>query len=147
MKKGSNWRQCKNSFYKIYPSSCSDELINLCWYCWGGGFSPSRLFSSLSLSEILTVGFRQWAILFIRTWSDLLLHQYLFAIKTNQFSIHYLHQQKRNLLSFSVLTFTFFHTNQLGKSLFVIIRVVYHNICLQKDCMFVIVSHLYPNCS
>ena len=37
--------------------------------------------------------------LFIRTWYDLLLYQYLVDIQINQFSIHYFHQQKRNLLS------------------------------------------------
>ena len=39
------WRlgwQCDNSHYKIYPSSYSYELINLCWYCWGGGLYPFR---------------------------------------------------------------------------------------------------------
>ena len=104
MKKGSNWRQCKNPIYKIYPSSYSDELLNLCWYCWGGGFFPSRLFSSFILSEILTAGFRPRAILFWRTWSDILLHQYLVASQTNQFSLHYLYQLKRKLFSYFLLS-------------------------------------------
>ena len=48
---GYNWRGCKNSVYKIYPSSYIDKLINLCWYFWGGFFFPFRLFSCHVLSE------------------------------------------------------------------------------------------------
>ena len=39
--------QFENSHYKIYPTSYSDELINLCWYCWGGGLYPSRRFAGV----------------------------------------------------------------------------------------------------
>ena len=40
---GSNWRRWYNSVYKIYPSLYIDKLLNLCWYCWWGGFSPFSL--------------------------------------------------------------------------------------------------------
>ena len=33
--------------YTNYPASYSDELINLCWYCWGGGLYPSRQFTGV----------------------------------------------------------------------------------------------------
>ena len=36
------WR-CKNSVYKSLTSPYRDELLNLCWYCWGGGLLPFRL--------------------------------------------------------------------------------------------------------
>ena len=49
MNKGLNWRQCKNYFYKIYPSSYSEEFLNLCWYCWGGCFFPIQAISVVEL--------------------------------------------------------------------------------------------------
>ena len=39
--------QCENLHYKIYPTSYSEKLINLCWYCWGGGLYPFRQFSGV----------------------------------------------------------------------------------------------------
>ena len=35
------WWKCYDLHYKIYPDSYSEKLINLCWYCWGGGLYPS----------------------------------------------------------------------------------------------------------
>ena len=136
MKKGSIWRQCKNPLYKIYPSSYSDELLNLCWYCWGWSFFPYRLILFLSLSEILTAGFRPWVLVFIRTWSDLLLHKYLVARKTNQFSLHYLHQQRRNLLSCFDTYNLIFTYKSAG-----LIIVCYHMVCLLRY-LFVDILHL-----
>ena len=127
MKKGSNWRQCKNPFYKIYLSYYSEELLNLCWYCWGGVFFSCSLILLLSLSEILTSGFRPWALVFIRTWSDLLLHKYLVSRKTNQFSLHYLHQQRRNLLS-CFDTYNFIFTYKSARW----VIVCYHQIFLLR---------------
>ena len=125
-----NWWKCKNSLYKIYPSSYSDELINLCWYCWGGGLYPYRLIFSSRLSEILTAGLRPWALVFIRTWSDLLLHKYPFARKPIS-SVFIICINRGIIYSVVlILTILFSHTNQLGKSLFVIIWFVYHGIYL-----------------
>ena len=99
-----NWWQWKNLHYKIYPYSCSNELINLSWYCWGGFLYPYRSIWCLSLSEILTTGLQPRALLFVQTWSDLLLNKYLVASKTNQFSLHYLYQLKRNLFFYFLVS-------------------------------------------
>ena len=86
------------------PTSYSDELINLRWYYWGGSLNLYRPLRVSSLSEILTTGVQPGAILFFRTWSNLLLHKYLIASKTNQFSLQYLQQLKRNLFRYFLLS-------------------------------------------
>ena len=35
--------------YINYPDSYSEELINLCWYFWGGGLYPFRRFTGVEL--------------------------------------------------------------------------------------------------
>ena len=128
--KGPNRWQCKNTLYKIYPSSYSDELINLCWYCWGGGLYPYRLILLLSLSEILTAGFRPWALVFIRTWYDLLLQKILVSRKKQsvQYSLFASTEEEFNLL-FWYLQF-YFHIHISLVSHFVIILFIYNGIYL-----------------
>ena len=52
--------------YINYPASYSKELINLCWYCWGGGLYHVGDSRVLSLSEILMTGVQPWTVLFVK---------------------------------------------------------------------------------
>ena len=121
-----DWQQRENSHYKIYPSSYSDELINLYWYCWGGGLYPYRPIRASSLSEILTTDLQPRAILFIlrdlicyytNTWLPAKPISSVFIICINRGRIYSV---------VLILPFLFSHTNQLGKSLFVIVWFFYH---------------------
>ena len=124
MTKWSDWWQCENSHYINYPASYSDELTNLCWYFRGGGLYPSRIFAGVELVWNIdnlrpAVGYTVHY-----NWSSLLLDKNVTAHQTNQFSLQYLHQQRKNLHSCFDSSIFFAHTNQLGKSLFVFIWFV-----------------------
>ena len=137
-----NWWQWNNSLYKIYPSSYSDKLINLCWYWWGGGLYPYRLILSSSLSKILTASLQPRALVFIRTWSDMLLHQYLVASKTNPFRLRYLYQLKRNLFHYFIFC--------LQDSLYThewIIAIINKEIVLWRDFPQICVERTQVGCS
>ena len=125
-----NWWQCKNPHHKIYPSSYSEKLIKLCWYCWGGGLYPYRPIRASILSEIFTTGLQPRAILFIlrdlvcyytNTWLPEKQISPVFIICINIGRIYSV---------VLILTILFLRTNQLGKLLFVIIWFVYHCIYL-----------------
>ena len=85
-------------------------------------------------------------------WSDLLIDKNMIAHQTNQFSLQYLHQQRKNWHSFLIAPFSFPHTNQLGKSLIVIIWYVTtvficRVIALIKIFYIIIhVTHNFQNC-
>ena len=117
MTKWSDWWQCENLYYINYPASDSDELINLCWYCWGGGLYPSRRFAGVELVWKIdnlcpAVGYTVHYI-----WSDLLLDKYLIYHQTNQFSLQYLHQQRKNLHSCFDSSIFYLHTQISSVSL------------------------------
>ena len=98
-----NWRSdltgdsARIWLYIYYPVSYSEELINLCWYCWGGGLYPSLGHPRVSsLSEIFTTVVQQWTVHVHYNWSDLLLDKNVITHQPNQFSLQYLHQQRKN---------------------------------------------------
>ena len=125
-----DWWKCENSYYKIYPSFYSGGLINLYWYCWGGGLYPYRPIRASSLSEILTTGLQPRAILFILR--DLICYYTNTWFPAKPVSSVFIICIIRGRIYSVVLmtTILFSYTNQLGKSLFVIIWFFYHGICL-----------------
>ena len=82
--------------YINYPASYSEELINLCWYFWGGGLYPFRQFTGVKL--VWNIDNRRPAVdcTVNYNWSDLLLDKNVISHQTNQFSLQYLHQQRKN---------------------------------------------------
>ena len=75
--------------YINYPVSYSDELVNLCWYCWGGGLYPFRRFAGVEF--VWNIDNRRPDVGYTvrQTWYDQLLHKYVISSKTNQYSFHY----------------------------------------------------------
>ena len=152
MTKWSDWCQSENSHYIIYPYLYSEKLINLCWYWWGGGLYPYRPLRVSSLSEILTNGVQSRAILFIIC--DLICYYTNNLLPTKPISSVFNICINRGKIYSVVLIvpFLFAHTNQLGKSLFVIIWFVTTVfICreialIQYFYIIIHVIHLFQHC-